>query len=96
MEHNHNEDKDLELKHISKIGDKKYFVSTIKMEVRHNWLNRDDNVLVYETMVFTKANGKINYHDPIYTKRYTNYEDAIDGHEYAIKNIEDIIKKSED
>ena len=46
------EHKDLELKHISIVDDKKYFISTIKMEVRHSWLNQQNNLFVYETMVF--------------------------------------------
>lgn len=53
MEHH-----DLELKHIASLGDKRFFVSTIKMHVRHAWLNQHDNVYVYETMIFKKKMGK--------------------------------------
>ncbi len=50
----HAVDKDLELKHIAQINDEKFFISTIKMEVRHSWLNQHHNVNVYETMIFEK------------------------------------------
>lgn len=94
MEHNHIEDKDLELKNIEKVNGKSFYISTIKIDIKHNWLNQNDNVKVYETMIFSEIeDGKINYHDPIYVKRYTNYEDAKAGHKKAISNINDIVAK---
>ncbi len=90
MEHH-----DLELKHIASLGDKRFFVSTIKMHVRHAWLNQHDNVYVYETMIFKKENGKVLYHEPIYNKRYSSYDMAIEGHQKAILNIEEIVKKAQ-
>lgn len=83
---------DLELKHIANIGEKRYFISTIKMFVRHLWASQRQNINVYETMIFEKDDGKVLYHDPIYLKRYDTYEKAIDGHQDAIKNIEEIVK----
>ncbi|RXJ99466.1 hypothetical protein CRU98_05420 [Arcobacter sp. CECT 8986] len=85
---------DLELKHIASVGDKRFFISTIRMHVRHTWLNQHDNVYVYETMIFKKENGKVLYLEPIYTKRYDAYDKAIDGHQYVIENIEKIVNKA--
>jgi hypothetical protein len=88
MEHD-----DLELKHIATVEDKRYFISTIKMHVRHSWLNQHKNVFVYETMIFKKEDGQIQYHLPVFNKRYSNYDDAINGHEYVVKEINTIIKE---
>lgn len=88
--------KDLELKNIVQVGDEKFFISTIKMEVRHSWLTQHLNVFVYETMVFEKENGQIKYDSPIYNMRYTSYDNAIEGHNHIIKNIEKIILESKE
>lgn len=87
------EHQDLELKHIATVEDKRYFISTIKMHVRHSWLNQHNNVFVYETMIFKKEDGKVIYHEPVYNKRYNSYEDAINGHQYAVENTSTIIKE---
>ncbi len=87
------EHKDLELKHLSVVNDDKYFISTIKMEVRHSWLNQQNNLFVYETMVFKTENDKVVYHEPILNQRYDSYEKAINGHQNAIDNIRTIIKE---
>lgn len=84
---------DLELKHISTVGKKRYFISTIKMFVRHLWASQRENINVYETMIFEQIDKKVLYHEPIYLKRYDTYEKAIDGHQNAIKNIEEIVNK---
>lgn len=84
---------DLELKHISTVGEKSYFISTIKMFVRHLLTSRRENINVYETMIFEKNDEKVLYHDPIYLKRYDLYEKAIEGHKKTIENIEEIINK---
>lgn len=86
------EHQDLELKHISTVDDRRYFISTIKMHVRHSWLNQHNNVFVYETMIFKKEDGKIIYHEPIFNRRYNSYDEAIDGHQYAVDDIETIVK----
>lgn len=87
------EHQDLELKHIATVDDKRYFISTIKMHVRHSWLNQHNNVFVYETMIFKKEDGKVIYHEPVYNKRYNSYEDAINGHQYVVENTSNIIKE---
>lgn len=89
------EHKDLELKDIVKYNNKKYFISTIKMQVRHGWLNQHSNVFVYETMVFNVEDDKIIYHEPVLNKRYNSYENAYEGHKDIIVNIEDVIKRYE-
>ena len=89
MDHTH--DEDLQLKHVAQVGENRFFISTIKMDVRHSWLNQHKNVNVYETMVFSKKDGKVQYHDSLYHKRYSKYEDAIKGHDYIINNISKII-----
>ncbi len=86
------EHQDLELKHIATVDDKRYFISTIKMHVRHSWLNQHNNVFVYETMIFKKDGGQVVYHEPVYNKRYNSYDEALEGHQNAIDNIEKIIK----
>lgn len=85
------EHQDLELKHIATINDKRYFISTIKMHVRHSWLNQHNNVYVYETMVFKKEDGKVLYHEPVLNQRYNTYDLAVEGHEKVVKDIEKII-----
>lgn len=87
------EREDLELKHISTVDDKRYFISTIKMHVRHSWLNQHNNVFVYETMIFKKDNGQVQYHEPIFNRRYNTYDEAVHGHDYAVKEIETIVKE---
>lgn len=84
-------DKDLELKHIAIVGDEEFFISTIKMEVRHSWLNQHHNVNVYETMVFEKHGEQVKYENSVFNKRYTTYDNAMEGHNYIVKNIEKIV-----
>lgn len=82
---------DLQLKNILQVGDEMFFVSTIKMEVRHSWLTQHQNVNVYETMVFEKIDDKIIYENSIFNRRYTTCDNAIEGHNHIVKNIETII-----
>jgi len=88
------EHKDLELKHISIVDDKKYFISTIKMQVRHSWLNQQNNLFVYETMVFKTENEEVIYHEPLFNQRYDCYEKAIHGHQSSIDTISSIVKEN--
>jgi hypothetical protein len=88
---NHIEDRDLQLKHVAQVGDDRYFISTIKMDVRHSWLNQHQNVNVYETMVFAKKDGKVQYHNSIYHKRYPSHDEAVTGHNNIVENIANII-----
>ncbi len=88
------EHKDLALKHLSIVNGNTYFISTIKMEVRHSWINQQNNLFVYETMVFKMDEDEIIYHEPIINQRYNSYEKAIEGHQNTIDNIEKIIKEN--
>ena len=85
-------DQDLELKDILEVNGEKFFVSTIKMDVRHSWLNQHQNVNVYETMVFEKKDDKVQYDKPLFNRRYTTYENAMEGHKHTVKNIKNIVK----
>lgn len=87
----HTEDQDLQLKHVAQVGDNRYFISTIKMDVRHSWLNQHQNVNVYETMVFAKKDGKVQYHNSLYHKRYPTHDEAVAGHSNIVENIASII-----
>ena len=89
MDHTH--EQDLQLKHVAQVGDNRYFISTIKMDVRHSWLNQHQNVNVYETMVFAKKDGKVQYHNSIYHKRYATHDEATSGHNSIVENIANII-----
>lgn len=84
--------KDLELKHIAEVNGEKFFISTINMEVRHSWLTQHQNVNIYETMIFEKKDGIVQYDSSIYNKRYTTYENAVEGHNHIVKNIEKIVR----
>lgn len=84
--------KDLELKHVAEINGEKFLISTIKMEVRHYWLTQHENVNVYETMIFEKKDGVVQYENALYNKRYTTYDNAVEGHQYIVQNIENIIR----
>lgn len=86
------ESQDLELKHIATVNGEKFFISTIKMEVRHSWLNQHQNVNVYETMVFEKKNDIVQYENSVFNKRYSTYDNAVEGHNHIVKNIENIVK----
>ena len=57
---------------------KKAFVSTVFLGLDHSWLDHSEPLL-WETMIF--GNTK---HDQ-YQKRYSSYEDALKGHETAVK-----------
>lgn len=87
-------DKDLELKDILEVDGEKFFVSTIKMEVRHSWLNQHENVFVYETMVFEKKDDKVQYEKPVFNRRYASYEEAMKGHKHIVSNIENVVRQT--
>ncbi|WP_331773933.1 hypothetical protein [Sulfurospirillum sp. 1612] len=89
---NPNEQPDLKLQDVVEVEGIRYLVSTIKMEVRHAWLNQNSYVKVYETIVFEKENGQVQYDKVICNKRYTTYKCAVDGHAATIKNLPNIIK----
>jgi len=91
---NPTDSQDLELKHIAEVNGERFFISTIKIEVRHAWLHQHKNVNVYETMVFEKKDGIVQYESSVFNKRYTTYDNAIEGHNHIVKNIEMIVKST--
>ncbi|MDR2099868.1 MAG: hypothetical protein LBP40_03445 [Campylobacteraceae bacterium] len=73
--------KKLELKNIIVVDDKSYLVSTISMKIRHKFFEKDNNLLVYETMVFeVKNDNEISYSKPLYNERYATADEAIAEH----------------
>ena len=64
------------------------------MKVRHSWLNQHLNVNVYETMIFEKKDGQVQYDNSIFNRRYTTYDNAVEGHEHIVKNIEKTVKNT--
>lgn len=90
----HLKDEDLELKDILEVNKEKFFVSTIKMEVRHSWLNQHENVFVYETMVFEKKGDIVQYEKPVFNRRHASSKDAIKGHQHIVENIANVVKQT--
>ena len=43
-------------------------------------------------MVFEKKDDKVMYESSLFNRRYTTYDNAIEGHDYVVKNIEKIVK----
>ncbi|MDR0762046.1 MAG: hypothetical protein LBF13_03220 [Campylobacteraceae bacterium] len=73
--------KEIELKNIIFVNGKSYLVSTISMKIRHKFFEKDDNLLVYETMVFEiKNDSEILYSKPLYNERYVTADEAIAEH----------------
>ncbi|MDR1285012.1 MAG: hypothetical protein LBJ88_02295 [Campylobacteraceae bacterium] len=78
--------KKLELKNIIKVDDKSYFISTISMKIRHKFFEKDDNIIVYETMVFEMRGDEILYTKPLYNERYNSKDEAIAEHATIVQN----------
>lgn len=79
--------KEIELKNIIAVDDKKYLISTISMKVRHNYFKDDSNLLIYETMVFEiEKNDEVNYTNPVYNERYNTADEAIYEHGKLVQN----------
>jgi hypothetical protein len=73
--------KKIELKNIIAINDKSYLISTISMKIRHKFFEKDDNLLIYETMVFeVKSDDEILYSKPLYSERYVTADEAVAEH----------------
>ncbi|MDR2789815.1 MAG: hypothetical protein LBB59_02415 [Campylobacteraceae bacterium] len=73
--------KKIELKNIIAVNGKSYLVSTISMKIRHKFFEKDDNLLVYETMVFEiKNDDEVLYSKPLYNERYVTVDEAISEH----------------
>ncbi|MDR2341821.1 MAG: hypothetical protein LBD84_02105 [Campylobacteraceae bacterium] len=80
--------KKLELKNIINVNDKSYFISTISMKVRHRFFEKDDNIIVYETMVFEVIEDEILYAKPLYNERYNSKDEAIAEHAMIVQKPE--------
>jgi hypothetical protein len=78
--------KKLELKNIININDKSYFISTISMKIRHKFFEKDDNIVVYETMVFEIINDEVLYTKPLCNERYNSRDEAIAEHAMMVQN----------
>jgi hypothetical protein len=78
--------KKLELKNIININDKSYFISTISMKIRHKFFEKDDNIIVYETMVFEMIGDEILYAKPLYNERYNSKDEAVAEHAAIVQN----------
>ncbi|MDR1008069.1 MAG: hypothetical protein LBL65_05850 [Campylobacteraceae bacterium] len=73
--------KKIELKNIIAINGKYYLISTISMKIRHKFFEKDNNLLVYETMVFEiKNDNEVLYSKPLYNERYVTSDEAIAEH----------------
>lgn len=79
--------KNVELKNIITVNGKYYLVSTISMQIRHKFFEKDDNLLVYETMVFEiKNDNEVLYSKPLYNERYVTADEAVAEHKAIIEN----------
>ncbi len=68
-------------KHVADeyIGDKR--VSTVWLGIDHNFYANTIRPLLFETMIFENE----EYGDEIYMRRYTTWEDAVEGHKEAVE-----------
>jgi hypothetical protein len=79
--------KEIELKNIIFVNGKSCLVSTISMKIRHKFFEKDDNLLVYETMVFEiKNDDEVLYSKPLYNERYVTADEAIAEHSAIVQN----------
>jgi hypothetical protein len=73
--------REIELKNIIAFNGKSYLISTISMKIRHKFFEKDDNIVVYETMVFEITNdNEVSYSKPLYNERYVTADEAIAEH----------------
>lgn len=86
----------MKLKNVLSVKGQEYLVSTVKLDtfVRNVdcFIGIDDDN--YETMIFKKDDLDWNYGEPIYTKHYHTEEEAVRGHDFCVKNIEELVKRS--
>jgi hypothetical protein len=78
----------IELKNVITVDDKTYLISTISMKIRHKFFEKDDNLLVYETMIFEIKGGEVLYSKPLYNERYVTADEAIAEHGAIVQNPE--------
>lgn len=86
------EDFDWETRFDLKTQLENYLVSTVDLGINHSF---NEIPLYYETMIFKKVNGKIDYTN-LYCERYTTEEQARVGHEKAIEYVRNELTKQKD
>jgi transcription initiation factor IIE alpha subunit len=79
------------LKDFITFEDEEFYISTLQMQVRHSWQTQDEEIFVFETMVFRVQNKVIDYHASLFHRRYRTVKEARDGHAQTLKNLEKII-----
>lgn len=69
----------------------RFTISTVFLGIDHSF--RGDKPILFETMIFYIENE--NTHFLEYQQRYSTYDEAIEGHKYALSNLEEIIETDE-
>ena len=75
-----------------KVGDdviNSYHISTIWLGLDHNYFGGEP--LLFETMVFDKVGGGTD----IYMRRYSTWDEAVEGHKRAVQWVEEGCKYDE-
>lgn len=74
------------------------YISTVWVGLAHGFRENDNKPFIFETMVFDPEEKtqeailnmpSFKYHEELYQERYTTEEEALAGHEKAIKMFED-------
>ncbi len=68
-----------------------WFISTVWLGLDHSF-NPHEDPLIFETMIFKSDGPRGQDH---YMARYSTEEQALRGHEYALKNYEELVKGEE-
>jgi hypothetical protein len=64
-------------------------VSTIWLGIDHNW-SREGDPVIFETMIFVRspdAGEDIDTRTSVYCRRYTNEQEALEGHKEALESL---------
>lgn len=78
--------RDIELKNIILLNEKKYLLSTISMNVRHSYFKDDKDKIVYETMLFELNDDGVEYSKPLFNERYSTADEAVYEHGKIVQN----------
>lgn len=85
------EDFDFDTRFDLKTNIENYVISTVDLGIDYGF---GGEPLYYETMIFEKdKNGNIDYMGIDYQERYSTEEQAKEGHERAIKYVEELLEK---
>lgn len=76
------------VKIVSKDKVDEYLVSTIWLGLNH--AHFESHKLIFETMIF-----KVNSSRDVYMERYSTEEQAIEGHSYAVENLDELVRQEE-